>query len=127
MGWEGSLETQIKNSLGYFALGIGFGWAYEAEVKAIIYGLQFCQQFLFRNVILKSDSTTAIGWVILRDKRPWRLINELNRIDLLMKEMNCMEIRLTYREGNIVGDYLANKGCERMDPMWVLLEDRRES
>lgn len=62
-----------------------------------------------------------------RDKRPGKLINELNQIDLLMKEINCMEIRHAYREGSIVADYLANKGCERSDPIWVLLEDKRES
>lgn len=91
-GVGGVIRDSNKKFLGYFALGIGFGWAYEAEVKEILQGLLFCQQFLFRNVILESDSTTAIGWVASRDKRPWKLINELNQIDLLMKEVNCMEI-----------------------------------
>lgn len=65
----------------------------------------------------------AIGWVISKDKRPWKLRNELNKIDLLMREVNCLEIRHTYREGNTDADLLANKGCESDSPIWVLLEE----
>lgn len=124
-GIGGVIRNSDKKFLGYFAMGIGYGWAYEAEVKAILQGLLFCQQFLFRNVIVESDATIAIGWVISKDKRPWKLMNELNQIDLLMTEINCLGIRHTYREGNTIADYLANKGCEIQDPIWVLVEDRR--
>lgn len=122
-GVGGVIRDSNGKFLGYFALGIGFGWAFEAEVKAILQGLIFCQQFLFRNIILESDSTVAIGWVISKDKRPWKLRNELNKIDLLMREVNCLEIRHTYREGNTDADLLANKGCESDSPIWVLLEE----
>ncbi|XP_057456943.1 uncharacterized protein LOC130747902 [Lotus japonicus] len=81
-GVGGVIRDSNRIFLGYFAIGIGFGWAFEAEVKAILHGLMFCQQFLFRNIVLESDSTTAIGWVVSRDKIPWKLINELNKIDL---------------------------------------------
>lgn len=123
-GIGGVIRDSNKKWLGYFALGIGFAWAYEAEVKAILHGLLFCQQFLFKNVILESDSTIAIGWVLSRDKRPWKLLNELNQIDYLLHEVNCLEVRHTFREANSEADLLANTGCETNAPVWVLLEER---
>lgn len=104
-------------------MNTGYGWAFEAEVRAILNSLLFCQQFLFRNIIIESDSSTAVSWVLSRDKRPWRLINELNLIDFLMKEVNCVEIRHIYRESNSFADLLANEGCERQEPLWILVED----
>lgn len=48
-------------------------WAYEAEVKAILNALLFCQHFGFRRVIIESDSSLVVGWVASDQNRPWKL------------------------------------------------------
>lgn len=122
-GIGGLIRNSNRKILGYFALNTGFGWAYEAEVRAIQHALIFCHQYLFRNIIIESDCTMAVGWVQSIETRPWRLISELNQIDMLMKEINCREIRNIYKESNFIADFLANKGCERLTPVWTLEED----
>lgn len=119
------IRNSERKRVGYFAMNAGVGWAYEAEIKAIQNGLIFCQQFLLKNGVIESDSTTAVGWVCSRANRPWRLLNELNETDYLMREVNCLGVKHIYRESNSLADYLANKGCGRRKPLWVLLEDAR--
>lgn len=126
-GVGGVIRNSDRKVLGFFALDSGHGWAYEAETKAILNGLRFCQQFLLKNVIVESDSTTAVGWVCSKDKRPWRLLNELNQIDFLMEEVNCLGVKHIYREENSWADSLANVGCARREPLWVLIEDSRQT
>lgn len=53
------------------------------------------------------------------------MIIDLNQFDFLRQEVNCFEIRHTFRESNSLADYLANKGCERSETSWFLLEDCR--
>lgn len=112
-----------RKILGYFSLNSGHGWAYEAEVRAILNALVFSQEFLFKNILIESDSTVAVGWVMSKANRPWRLSNELNHIDFLIQEVNCVEVRHIYRESNVKADFLAKEGCNRAAPVWFCVED----
>lgn len=96
--------------MGFFSLNSGHGWAHEAEVRAILNALIFCQEFLLRNIILESDSKLAVGWVGSSENRLWRLLNELNHIDFLIQEVNCVEVRHIFRENNEEVDLLVNIG-----------------
>lgn len=122
-GVGGVFRDENKKILGYFSLNIGHGWANEAEVRAILNALMFSQEFMLKNIIIESDSTVAVNWVASRENRPWRLSNELNHIDFLISETNCVEVRHVYREGNAMADFLAKEGSNNASPIWFYVDD----
>lgn len=97
---------------------MGHGWAFEAEVKAILKALIFCQQFSIRNFVLESDSSLAVGWVKERRNMPWKLLYDPNQIDFLMAEVNCLGIHHIFYEANGMADHLAKSGCNRRNTLW---------
>ena len=121
-GVGGVLRDENHNVLGIFSLNIGHGWAYQAEIKAILNALVFCHQYSFNNIIIESDSTTAVSWANAVGPRPWELANDLNQMDFLRGEVKCYEIRHIYREANSYADSLAKEGVNRVGPLWVCNE-----
>lgn len=111
--WNGEVK-------GYFSLSLGVAYAYEAEIKAILYALKFCKEFGFLNIVIESDSTLAIGWVKNGENRPWKHLNDFHTIDFLRVDVNCVDIVHVYREGNDKADDLAKEGCDRAVPLWVM-------
>lgn len=103
--------------MGCFSLAVGSTWAYVAEIKAILTALLFCKKHGFRHVIVESDSTLAVGWVMLKSNRQWKLLSELNSIDRLMIEVDCLGVFHVFMEGNIDADNLAKQGCDRPSPL----------
>lgn len=49
------------------------------------------------------------------------LINDLNAIDWIMKEVACVGVTHTLREANGEADELAKSGCDRIEPIWEKL------
>lgn len=117
-GVGGVLRNSSRQILGVFSEAAGVLWAYEAEVKAIRKALLFCKQFHYRNVLIESDSTLAVGWVASVHNRPWKLCQDLIQIDLLMSEVECLGVSHIYREANTMADHLAKSGCRRLFPIW---------
>ncbi|XP_057451745.1 uncharacterized protein LOC130743511 [Lotus japonicus] len=111
-------EKQDGEIIGMFSMATGVLWAYQAEVKAIHKALSFCKEFSFSQVYIESDSSLAVGWVIRKENRPWALLNELNAIDWLMRDVGCLGVSHIYREANPMVDYLAKLGCDRTMPLW---------
>lgn len=103
-----------------FSKSTGHLWAYEAEVQATLHALLFCQQFNCNHVIIESDSTLAIGWVMDGNMRPWKLLQVFNQIDYLWHLVSCVGIQHVLREGNVQADFWANQGCGRQDIVWVM-------
>ena len=124
-GIGGVLRDHHKKVLGYFAKSTGCLLAYEAEVHAILNALVFCHQYNFHDVVIESDSHMAVEWTKQgnMNRRPWRLQNEFNLIDYLQPLVNCLEINHMRSEGNTLADYLANVGCTREVPLWILSDD----
>lgn len=119
-GVGGVLRNHNKDFLGIFSEAIPDSWAYEAEVLAILKALLFCKLHSFRNVLIESDSTLAVGWVNNSSNRPWKLVNALNQIDTLMVEVECSGVGHIYREANSIADELAKSGHSRVIPLCVL-------
>lgn len=63
-----------------------------------------------------------LGWVQNRGRRPWRLFHVWDRIDLLLPEVNCVEIRHVLREGNDEADFLAKSGREGDLVLWQICD-----
>lgn len=117
--WGGGvIRDHLNRILGFFSINAGFGWAFEAEVRAIAKALSFCQEFLFREVIIESDSSIVVGWVNSKSNRPWKLANELNQIDYLMELTCCSQVNHIFREANESADSLAKAGCNRRNSLW---------
>lgn len=81
--------------------------------------LLFCQHFLLSNITIERDCSLAVGWVNSTANRPWALSNELNQIDFLLSQVNCISVQHIYREANDLADKLAKEGVSRESPLWV--------
>lgn len=103
-GVGGVLRDSEGTFIGRFSKATGLLWAYEAEVKAILSALQFCKEHDVTNVLIESDSTLAVGWVSNKQNRPWKLLNELHMIDMLMVDVGCVGVVHIFREANDVAD-----------------------
>lgn len=101
-----------------FSKPTGVLWAYEAEIKAILTALRFCKEHNMRRIQIESDSSLAVGWVGNNRNRPWKLLNDLHLIDLLMLEMDCVGVHHVFREANSMADFLAKSGCDREIALW---------
>lgn len=113
----GVLRDHQNRVLGYFSINDGFGWAFEAEVRAILKALLFCQEFLIQEVLIESDSTIDVGWVNSKSNRPWKLLNELNQIDLLMELTKYSKVVHMFREANDSADLVAKVGCNKVNSL----------
>lgn len=73
-------------------------------------------------MIIESDSMAAVKWVNSQSNRPWKLLNTLNHIDILLAEINCFEVRHIFRESNFIADHLAKKGCSSESILWHFVD-----
>lgn len=122
-GIGGILKDSERQTRGIFSKATGDLWAYEAEVKAILHALMFCHQFQLRHILIESDSALAVGWVNNKVNRPWKVIQDLNLIDSLCVEVDCLGISHIFRESNHLADYLAKTGCSRQTEIWAMLRN----
>lgn len=99
-------------------MSLGVLWVYQTEVKAIHYALSFSKELDFSQVLVESDSSIAVGWVNCKVNRPLGLLNDLNAIDWLSKEVGCIGVFHIFREANGEADELAKSGCDRSVPLW---------
>jgi ribonuclease HI len=87
-------------------------------VKAILQALLFCKEFHLHHVIIESDCSIAVGWVSSNLNRPWKLRDDLSTIDRLREEVDCINVNHIYREANMLADYFAKSGCNRIRNIW---------
>lgn len=111
----GVLHDSRGEIRGFFSVAVGVIFAYEAEVKAkaIRKAIEFCKEYGLRRVVVESDSTLVVGWVKRRTNRPWKLLQDLHLIDILIIEVECLQVYHVYREVNGQADFLAKSGCDR--------------
>lgn len=117
-GVGGVLRNAQGVTLGRFSLSTGLLWAYQAEVKAIHLALVFAKEHNFSQVLVESDSSLAVGWANCKSNRPLALLNDLNAIDWLQREVGCVGVCHIFREANVEADELAKSGCDRIEPLW---------
>lgn len=44
------------------------------------------------HIIIESDASIAVGWTKNKAHRPWKLLNDLNLIDILLDEVDCIAV-----------------------------------
>ncbi|KAM3235236.1 hypothetical protein P3L10_015272 [Capsicum annuum] len=87
---------------------IGVATNLMAEVIALRIGLQYCIDHNLFPLILETDSLAVKQFVEGNWHTPWLIAMETRRIHPLMKGMQVL-IKHTYREGNGVADFIANR------------------
>ena len=102
----------IRNDEGRFELAffwfLGRSTSLIAELKAIWKGLKLCKELNLTNVIVETDSTTAIALIKKSDMQwNWKMGLIVQNILDLTKHM-CIVFSHVYREGNKAADHMAN-------------------
>lgn len=80
-------------------------------MKAIRFALEFCKEFGVNHVVIESDTALAVGWALLLENPPWKLASDLNLIDHLGLEVDCLICHI-YMEANYVADFFDKSGCD---------------
>ncbi|XP_057809094.1 uncharacterized protein LOC131023567 [Salvia miltiorrhiza] len=127
IGAGGVFRDKFSWVRGCFHVKGGIGFAFEAELLAVITAIQIAHARHWRQLWIESDSTYIVH---LRHERstsvPWRFAAIWKRILLLLKDFQ-IQISHIYREGNKVADILA--ADERHEGWWPheieLYSDRR--
>ncbi|XP_057775188.1 uncharacterized protein LOC130994172 [Salvia miltiorrhiza] len=93
---------------GCFHYKCGMGYAFEAELLAVIMAVRIARTRNWTNLWIESDSTYVVS--LLRDKAksvPWRFKASW---DDTLNSLNLFHLHIThiYREGNQVADLMAN-------------------
>nr|YP_010502929.1 Ribonuclease H [Psychotria viridis]UXD78706.1 Ribonuclease H [Psychotria viridis] len=100
----------VRDSFGrvLHACSVSFGHAtsFQAELKALIHGLELCQQLGLTHGTLEMDSKMVVDMINGCVSCPWRFYHELHGARVLLRSLS---LHLTHilRESNAVADYLA--------------------
>lgn len=81
----------------------------EAEVRAMLEGLRYCQTHGYRGLVARSDCLLMLQ--LLRSRKyPWRLHSEFTEITSIASVIGCSFLHV-YRELNVPADLLARLGA----------------
>ncbi|XP_057770760.1 uncharacterized protein LOC130990552 [Salvia miltiorrhiza] len=93
----------------------GTGFAFEAELLAVIMAIQIAHSRGWFALWVESDSTYIVNLLNTRSNIvPWRFIASWNKILVILQDFN-IQISHIYREGNVPADIMAN---ENMTEGW---------
>ncbi|KAL4283634.1 hypothetical protein GQ457_16G022630 [Hibiscus cannabinus] len=88
----------------------------EAEVQAIRHALVVLWESMWRScpcVIIESDSTVVVSWVLHLERRPWKYWHWFQQIDELCARLPCVCFHNVFCEVNSVADALVKGGVGR--------------
>ncbi|XP_057803256.1 uncharacterized protein LOC131018559 [Salvia miltiorrhiza] len=93
----------------------GTGFAFEAELLAVIMAIQIAHSRGWFALWVESDSTYIVNLLNTRSNIvPWRFVASWNKILVILQDFN-IQISHIYREGNVPADIMAN---ENMTEGW---------
>ncbi|KAH0729146.1 hypothetical protein KY290_000325 [Solanum tuberosum] len=78
-----------------------------AEAKAILFGIKWCLDKGFTNILVESDSMLITNMINGEAKTPWQIKHIIEDIHGLKVQGN-FSLQHCYREVNMIEDYLAN-------------------
>ncbi|KAK6115002.1 hypothetical protein DH2020_007271 [Rehmannia glutinosa] len=84
----------------------------QAELRAILLGLELCQSLHLENIWIETDSLTSIQLLANPPPFSWVFQDVVLRIQWLMSQLR-VKISHIYREGNAVADFLANMAIDK--------------
>ncbi|CAI9758516.1 unnamed protein product [Fraxinus pennsylvanica] len=109
-GGGGVIRNDKGMVLAAFATNFGIASNNEAELRALLEGLKFCQHIGVFHVDVECDSKIVVEWMLKCKCIVWYLWDFWEE---LLNLMNLFEIQVShqFREGNQVADLLAKMGA----------------
>jgi len=107
IGGGGILRDEQGIIIFAFAIPLGEGTNNQAEVQAACYGLNWCIQHGYNNIILEVDSKLLTKWLLQVVAPPWKIQVYIQDLQLLAKQCVFFQCLHTYREANGTADLLA--------------------
>ncbi|KAH0692184.1 hypothetical protein KY285_019281 [Solanum tuberosum] len=92
-----------------FAIPLGMGTNNQAEAQAASYGLYWCVNHGYRNIILEVDSELLTIWLKQNTQPPWKLQGYVQEIQSLISQCVSFQCIHTYREANFTADFLSKQ------------------
>ena len=83
-------------------------------MEAARYGLDWCEQHGYKNILLEVDSEILQNWINNTISIPWRYQQTIEQIQDIGRKMNHFECQHVYREVNGTGDLLS-KWSHKLD------------
>ena len=106
-GGGGILRDHQGNLIYAFSIPFGFGTNKFAEIQVALYGISWCVQHGYKNIILEVDSELLSKWINNIICIPWRCQQEIEQIQELSNKMEYFQCQHIYREDNGTADMLA--------------------
>ncbi|KAK4706503.1 hypothetical protein R3W88_033939 [Solanum pinnatisectum] len=109
IGGGGILRNEFGDIIYAFAIPLGEGTNNQAELQAASYGLNWCIQHGYNNIILEVDSELLIRWLLKTSTPPWKLQIFVQEIHTLVSQCVSFQCIQTYREANSTADLLSKQ------------------
>ncbi|XP_042964705.1 uncharacterized protein LOC122298926 [Carya illinoinensis] len=103
---HGALLDEKGNLIWAFAKELGYGSNNEAELIALCYGLQYCQDLNIGRVEIELDLLLVVHWLQKGRCGIWYLEDYWKKIQVMVATLE-VKIQHIYREGNAGADFLA--------------------
>ncbi|WMV32966.1 hypothetical protein MTR67_026351 [Solanum verrucosum] len=114
IGGGGILRDEHGDIIYAFTIPLGEGTNNQAEVQAASYGLKWCIQHGYNNIILEVDSELLTRWLLQTSIPPWRIQRFVQELQNLVNQCEFFQCFHTYREANSTTDFLS-KQSHRQD------------
>ena len=107
IGGGGILRDHQGKIVYAFSIPFGFGTNNIAEIKAALYGLEWCEQHGYKRVELEVDSELLCNWIKNIIQIPWRYEDLVQQIQHIIRKMDYFQCHHIYREANSTADLLS--------------------
>ncbi|KAK1269603.1 hypothetical protein QJS04_geneDACA008288 [Acorus gramineus] len=77
------------------------------EYKAILQGIRLVVSHGLSRVLIESDSSTVVAWILGKGRVPWKAFQVHYELWSILASLDAWKASHTYREGNQVADHLA--------------------
>ncbi|CAN1144589.1 Putative ribonuclease H protein At1g65750 [Linum perenne] len=108
----GAVRTEDGRAVGAFVANLGSCSVTRAELRGAVLGLELAWSMGYRFVELQLDSRAAIALIQQTGEPSHQHALEVLACQELCRRSWVVKIQHTYREGNKVADFLANRGHE---------------
>ncbi|GLJ45310.1 hypothetical protein SUGI_0953810 [Cryptomeria japonica] len=87
-----------------------------AEMVGLVAGMEWCVACCFQNVEVEGDSQIILNGISKQRFENWKLEAYHPKIKKLCDSLNSLTFKHIYQEGNLVADWLANRGVDCDSP-----------
>ena len=114
-GIGGVLLNDKGEVLLMFPKSVGIRDSNEVEVLAILEAFQIFLASFHGPLVVESDSTNVVGWLLKPDSRPWKFQFHFNTLKKISASL-VVSFAHVIRRANSMADALAKQGADRHSP-----------